>query len=479
MIITELIDVFKEYRNGNQDVFNILYTDKVQYKRYIYNEGHFVIVDESVAKVVNNTYKLFKKHGAYNNQGKYFEQVYVGTRDDFSKDAIIILLEIFRDKDVDFNSSKEICELLKYKLKKYVNNVIGVSVYSISDIYTDDEGGECSYFKFVGQMPDFDYSENNEGYIGEIKELMDMLKHYNIKEFCSPNATVQKEIIDLINSKYKYRYYSENDCCDLPKDIEMISFYQLKYRKEISQQQYSAVLDELFKVLCDCTSTLKGLNVTRKQYNNTKQRSDIYIVHRLTTRQVNSMIVLANQLIKYVPKVVKNDKYFDIISKNAIFEICNKNKALKRNIVNKSQLQLDEYTDTLNAIGYMLLDYCKDKIIYYYNSFIQKYGKYEFDADNVLDVILGKEAEQKFTLWSLKYKSDGFHLLGFKNKNNDVVAFNGSCGDIKLHGFCVQIGNAKLFVSDSDKKVYCRSADKELFYIKEVKHKYKNFSRIA
>ena len=206
MIITELINVFKEYRNGNQDVFNILYTDKVQYKRYIYNEGHFVIVDESVAKIVNNTYKLFKKHGAYNNQGKYFEQVYVGTRDDFSKDAIIILLEIFRDKDVDFNSSKEICELLKYKLKKYVNNVIGVSVYSISDIYTDDEGGECSYFKFVGQMPDFDYSEKNEGYTGEIKELMDMLKHYNIKEFCSPNATVQKEIIDLINSKIDLQY---------------------------------------------------------------------------------------------------------------------------------------------------------------------------------------------------------------------------------------------------------------------------------
>lgn len=58
MIITELIDIFTEYRNGNKDIFNNLYTDKVQYKRYIYNEGHFVIADESVAKVVNNTYRL-------------------------------------------------------------------------------------------------------------------------------------------------------------------------------------------------------------------------------------------------------------------------------------------------------------------------------------------------------------------------------------------------------------------------------------
>ena len=276
MIITELIDIFAEYRNGNKDIFNNLYTDKVQYKRYIYNEGHFVIADESIAKVVNNTYRLFKQRGVHINQGKYFEQVYIGTRDDFSKDAIMILLGIFRDKDVDFSSSKEICGLLKYKLKKYVNNVIGVSVYSISDIYTDDEGDECSYFKFVGQMPDFDYSEKNEGYIGEIKELMDILKYYNVTDFCSPNATTQREIIDLIKSKYKYRYYSKDDCCDLPKDIEMISFYQLKYRKEISQQQYSSVLDELFKIMCDCTSDLKGLNITRKQYKDAKRRGDIY-----------------------------------------------------------------------------------------------------------------------------------------------------------------------------------------------------------
>lgn len=204
------------------------------------------------------------------------------------------------------------------------------------------------------------------------------------------------------------------------------------------------------------------------------------VIHRATTYQLNSMVILANQLIDYIPEEVKSDRYYNTISEDTIFEICSSNKDLKQNILNKSQLQLDEYTDTLNVIGYMLFDYCKEKVIYYYNSFMEKYKEYEFDADNVLDMILGKEAKQKFTLWGLKNRSDGLHLLGFKNKNNDIVAFNGSCGDIKFEQvICVQIGNAKLFVSDLDKKIYCRSADKELFYIKKIKHKYKNFGRVA
>lgn len=163
-----------------------------------------------------------------------------------------------------------------------------------------------------------------------------------------------------------------------------------------------------------------------------------------------------------------------------IFEVCYNNKPLIKNIRNKKYLQLEEYADTLNAIGYMLLDYCKGNVIRYYDDFMYKYRDYEFDTDNVLDVILGKETKHKFALWNLKYKSDGFHLLGFKNKNNDIVAFNGCGGDIKSEQiYCVRIGNAKLFVSDIDKKVYCRSADKELFYTKEIKHKYQKFSRTA
>lgn len=203
------------------------------------------------------------------------------------------------------------------------------------------------------------------------------------------------------------------------------------------------------------------------------------VIRRITSNQTNSLILLANRLIDYVPQKVEDDNYYDLISNDIILEICYENKALMANIRNKKQLQLEDYQDTLNAVGYMLFDYCKDKATVYYNKFMQEYSDYTFD-NNVLDVILGKETQQKFDLWNLKHKSDGFHLLGFKYKDNNIVAFNGSCGDIKIEQvFCVQIGNAKLFISDCDKKVYCRSADKELFYIKEIKHKYKSFRRAA
>lgn len=280
MIHIELIEVLQEYRNGNKDILNTLYSDKVKYcycdGMKIYDSGQFLIIDEGIARIINTTYRLFTKYGAYKKQGKYYEQVYCGTKADFQKDTIMILLEIFNDITITPATSSELYGLLKYKLKKFMNNKIKISAYSISDVFTDNDNEECSYYNFISQMPDFDFSQKNEGYIGEMKELMDILRAYDIKDLCSSNATAQKDIIDLLKNNYKYRYYPQKDCCELPKDFEMISMYQLRYGKEMSQQQYSAVLDELFKILCDCTSDLKGVKITRKQYCNAKQRGDIY-----------------------------------------------------------------------------------------------------------------------------------------------------------------------------------------------------------
>lgn len=280
VINTELIDILKEYRSGNKDIINTLYSDKVKYSycdgMKIYDSGQFLIIDEGISKIINTAYRLFTKYGTNKKQGKYYEQVYCGTKTDFQKDTIMILLEIFDDITITPVTSSELYGLLKYKLKKFMNNKIKISAYSISDVFTDNDNEECSYYNFISQMPDFDFSQKNEGYIGEMKELMDILRAYDIKDLCSSNATAQKDIIDLLKNNYKYRYYPQKDCCELPKDFEMISMYQLRYWKEMSQQQYSAVLDELFKILCDCTSDLKGVKITRKQYCNAKQRGDIY-----------------------------------------------------------------------------------------------------------------------------------------------------------------------------------------------------------
>lgn len=56
------------------------------------------------------------------------------------------------------------------------------------------------------------------------------------------------------------------------------------------------------------------------------------VIHRATTYQLNSMVILANQLIDYIPEEVKGDRYYDTISEDNIFEICSRNTALKQNI---------------------------------------------------------------------------------------------------------------------------------------------------
>lgn len=278
MIHIEIIEVLQEYRNGNKDILNTLYSDKVKYKNNsgfkFYDRSQFVILDNGIRSISNKTYNLYKKYGINEKAGKYTESIYCGNENDFDKETIMVLIGLFKDKNFVPATSKEVYRQLQYNLKKYMNNSLN-SVCSIN-VFTDNDNDECYYYKFVSQMPDFDFNEKNEGYIGEMKELMDILKTYDIKDFCSPNATAQKDIVDLIKNNYKYRYYPQKDCCDLPKDFEMISMYQLKYGKEISQQQYSAVLDELFKILCDCTSDLKGVNITRKQYRKAEQRGDIY-----------------------------------------------------------------------------------------------------------------------------------------------------------------------------------------------------------
>ena len=282
MIHIEIIEVLQEYRNGNKDILNTLYSDKVKYKNNsgfkFYDRSQFVILDNGIRSISNKTYNIFKQSGINEKAGKYTESTYCGNENDFAKETIMVLIRLFNDKKFVPATSKEVYGQLKYNLKKYLNNSLN-SVCSISDVFTnydDDDNEECSYYDFISQMPDFDFSEKHEGYIGEIKELMDILKTYDIMDFCSPNATAQKDIIDLIKKTYKYRYYPDKDDCRLPKEFEMISAYQLKYGREISQQQFSAVLDELFKILCDCTSDLKGIDVTRTQYCKAKQRGDIY-----------------------------------------------------------------------------------------------------------------------------------------------------------------------------------------------------------
>ena len=434
--------------------------------------------------IIKNRYDDFIRVGIDPEHNKYSDAIYCGTLEDLKKTSIVILHQIFKDKSFNPQTSAEIYQTLTYKLKLFLGKSIGTSIHYNSDIFVNSDDEEDSYYSLIKNPCKAGFIDEEDvkcEYIGEIRELMGILKDYDIKELCSPNATTQRNVIELLQKCYNYKYYFKEDDSRFPKDFELISMYQLKYNEEISQQRFSAVLDEIFQLLCDCTIDLKGTSLTRNQYHNKEQHGDIYNKFiRQTTYKTNRLIVMANKLINYMPETVQNDTYYNRISDDDILEICSKNKSLIANIKDKQNLTLDNYADTLNAIGYMLFDYCKQKVTYFYDRFMEQYKDYDFDTDNVFNIVMGGQANHKFDLWNVKSKSDGYSLMGFKTKNNSVVAFNGATGNIKFEQvYCVQIGNALLFVSDDEKKIYCRSADKELFFIKEIKHKYKSFKKVA
>ena len=498
IIIAELIEIFQEYRNGNKKIFDTLYKDEVEYTYgnkqdddtefeenddgRKYKRSHFKLTDINLERIIINRYSEFTEFGIDIEHNKYSDSIYCGAIEDLKKTAIAILHQMFKDKSFNPQTSSEIYQTLTYKLKLFLGKSIGTSVHYNSDVCVDSDGEEDSYYSLIKnpcKSGFIDEEEIESDYIGEIRELMGILKDYNISELCSPNATTQRNVIELLQKYYNYKYYFKEDDSRFPKDFELISMYQLRYNEELSQQRYSAVLDEIFSLLSDCTVDLKGTSLTRNQYRNKEQHGDIHNKFiRQTTYKTNRLIVMANKLINYVPETVQDDTYYNHISDDNIFEICSKNKALIANIQDKQKLSLDDYADTLNAIGYMLFDYCKQKVTYFYDRFMEQYKDYEFDTDNVFNVIMGGKANLKFDLWNIKSKSDGYSLLGFKTKNDSIVAFNGATGNIKIERVvCVQIGNALLFVSEDDKRIYCRSADKELFFIKEIKHKYKTYSK--
>lgn len=502
IIIAELIDVFKEYRNGNKEIFDTLYRDEIEYTYANkqdddtefeededdnddgrkYKRSHFKLTDVNLERIIINRYSEFTEFGIDTEHNKYSDSIYCGTIEDLKKTAIAILHQMFKDQSFNPHTSSEIYQTLTYKLKLFLGKSIGMSVHYNSDIFVNSDDEEYSYYSLIKnpcQSGFIDEEDVKSDYIGGFRELINILKTYDVSELCSPNATTQRNVIELLQRYHNYKYYPNKDEIRLPKDFEMISMYQLKYNEELSQQRYSAVLDEIFNLLSNCVIELKGASLTRNQYRNQTQRGDINNVFiRQTTYKTNRLIVMANKLIDYVPETVQDDTYYKWISDDDIVEICSNNKSLIANIKDKQNLTLDNYADTLNAIGYMLLDYCKQKVTYFYDRFMQRYKDYEFDTDNVFNVVMGGKANLKFDLWNIKSKSDGYSLLGFKTKNGNVVAFNGASGNVRIERvYCVQIGNAIFFVSDNDKRIYCRSADKELFFIKEIKHKYKTFSK--
>lgn len=266
-----IFDVFREYRNGNKDVFDTLCSDKVKVKRdecKDYDKGKLIIND----KVLNNLanflylhYRLPYKFSKNDACPKFSEQVYNGTREDLRADMMVILFSLFNDEKFNPADSSDIYKAVAYKTLQLLGDSISTSAFAGTDLRVNENGEEYSLFESIGKK-DLLNIDNHCDYIGVMAEIVQIVRNYDIKQFLKKDADVQRKVIDIIYKYYDYRYDEALGENKLPNQEDMIDYYYKEYGSRITQSQYSRALNDIFKVICECTIQLKGAKITREDF---------------------------------------------------------------------------------------------------------------------------------------------------------------------------------------------------------------------
>lgn len=264
-----LFDIFTEYRNGNKKIFDTLYSDNVKRNKCKdYENGELVINDEGLNNLVNFLYAHYSLPYKFSKDDvcpKFSEQVYNGTKEDLKVDMMIVLHSLFNDKKFNPADSSDIYKAVSNKTKQLLGDNISTSVLADTDIRIDENGEEYSLLEAVSDKDLFKI-ETHCDYIGIMAEVVPIIRNYDIKQLLKKDADVQRKVIDTIYKYYDYCYDEVLDDNKLPRQEDMIEYYYKEYGSRISQSQYSRALNDIFKVICECTVQLKGAEITREDF---------------------------------------------------------------------------------------------------------------------------------------------------------------------------------------------------------------------
>lgn len=485
----DLFNIFNEYRNGNKTVINELFICKNGFKhrgsRSSYSEADIIVNDpilDSLAYKIYHHYKLKakfskKKHGI----SKFNESPYFGTENDVKMEMFIVLRELFDDMNFNPENSRKIGEAIKYRLQKRLGKFIGKSVYALSENTANGYDEEFSLLDtveswglltcespFIGDELDRDDFKHRH----EISEILNILCKYDISKLLQCNATAQMNFVDFLRKNYHLVYVAKEQSMRYPTERELLEKYCREYG-DISQQRFSAMLRQLFDLLCSCTTIINNHVVTREKYLNDCYYDGKMNFVSLTSEKTNKMLKLGNELADYTPLKVYGDAYFNEINNSEVMEICRKNKALIKAIRDKENLSVEEYSDVLCAIGIMLHDYCKEKIIYQVQRFMSDYNGYTFDInlDKIHDLCMGVLPVNKY--WRMIKTDKGFSLRIFKKYDDDYfTSFIGRNSRVDFTDIkCVQIGLCNFFISDVNKMIYCCFVLRKLSFSRRIGNK--------
>lgn len=254
-----------------------------------------------------------RPHGRY---PKYYSAAYNETIQDMRKDIVLVLLRLLNDKNFTAESEAALYSKLLFEMVKHINCCISISPYTAPDEIITVDGEIVSFINTVNDTTvnieaDITDPENAHKRIYRIyiDEILKILQSCDITELCQSDAEVQKNIINMIIKYYRSYYNEKTDIVRYPNEKEMLDFYRSEHG-EISQSQYSRALGAVFKILCNCTTSLKGYSHTRAEFIKAPDTPQI----RCTEI---SEAELEEMLKKYVQLGYETDKSIDDILRTA------------------------------------------------------------------------------------------------------------------------------------------------------------------
>lgn len=263
----DLLDIFYQYRNGDKNVINLLFITGIEETMYFkeYVGSCSKIRDEKLDNIVKSIYYTYIKPYKYPKGSKcpkYCEQIYTGSLDDMRSDAMMIFIQMTKDKNFNPKTDGQIYSELEYRLKEFLGSVVETSVYSPTETeYTDGE------FDLVNLIANKTRKDKPTGdYFGVFQEIFDIISNFDVKCLLRDDAKTQRNIVDLIRKFYIPTYDEKLGVCVYPRQKDMISYYQREYGETISQSQYSNSLEMILKSICQCVTSLKGKPVRRSWF---------------------------------------------------------------------------------------------------------------------------------------------------------------------------------------------------------------------
>jgi len=167
--------MLQEYRKGNKDVINTLFTlaykRDCRYEHYSHNEVY--INDAGLMKNVQCLFNVFKKACKVENKKgkciKHREQIYCGDIEDAKQDGIRVFMSLAEDSSFQPENSDELYKRFKYELCKLFNESIKLSAYAIEETAFDEDGDGYSLIDdYADENAEFDLYRIENDYAEDV-----------------------------------------------------------------------------------------------------------------------------------------------------------------------------------------------------------------------------------------------------------------------------------------------------------------------